>query len=131
MKQWLRRRSTPAAGEAGERAAAVYLVKRGYRLLRRNWRCPAGEIDLIMEAPRHEGGMSLRVLVEVRTRQISAFGSAVETVAYTKQHRLRRAAQWYQQTEGWWGGVRFDVVAITIGADGTAHLEHIADAFMA
>jgi putative endonuclease len=34
-------------GDFGEQAAAAHLIKRGYTLLARKWRCPAGEIDLL------------------------------------------------------------------------------------
>ena len=34
-------------GRRGERVAARFLKRRGYRILHRNWRCPSGEIDLV------------------------------------------------------------------------------------
>ena len=35
------------AGRAGEKAAADYLLKNGYTILSRNYRCPAGELDIV------------------------------------------------------------------------------------
>ena len=34
-------------GKAGERLAEAYLVKNGYTILHRNWRCGHEEVDLI------------------------------------------------------------------------------------
>ena len=41
-------RTTDALGAYGESLAARHLVARGMVLLDRNWRCPAGEIDLVL-----------------------------------------------------------------------------------
>ena len=55
----------------------------GYRVLARNWRCPSGEIDLILE----RGG--LVVFSEVKTRSSTAFGWPAEAVDRRRQARLR------------------------------------------
>ena len=50
-------------GAAGEKAAAKYLRRRGYRIVARNYRCRGGEIDLIaLDA-------DTIVFVEVKTRR--------------------------------------------------------------
>ena len=55
-------------GAAAENIAAAWLQRRGLRLLTRNFRCKAGEIDLVLE-----DGDQL-VFAEVRYRSGKAFG---------------------------------------------------------
>jgi putative endonuclease len=121
-------------GDFGEQAAAAYLTRHGYTILARNWRCRAGEIDLIARQ-----GAQL-VFVEVRTRRSNQYGPApAETITPAKQARLIALAYAYletcateeagkeagEETISW----RIDVVAIELGRGGRiAHLEHIPNA---
>lgn len=100
--------------------AKAHLEARGLRLVQRNYRCPRGEIDLIMR----EGEML--VFVEVRYRRGTRFGSGAESVDRRKQARLIAAATDYLQRHGRGAPARFDVVAI--GAEPPI-LNWIADAF--
>ncbi|MGH9857650.1 MAG: YraN family protein [Acidobacteriota bacterium] len=111
-------------GQKGEAAAKTYLLEHGYRFVAANWRCKVGEIDLIMDED------DTRVFVEVRTRRKTSYGTGDETVAWQKQRKLIRTVQYYQQKEGWWGYVRFDVVSITVDHDTKkARITHIPYAF--
>lgn len=110
------------AGVRGEQLARDFLQQRGFRFLTANWWCKAGEIDLIMQ----DG--STRVFVEVRLRAPTTYGTGFDTVANEKQRKLIRAAQWYQQTVGFWGDVRFDVVSITDAPSGPT-IDYIPNAF--
>ncbi|WP_424192926.1 YraN family protein [Ampullimonas aquatilis] len=92
-------------GDQGEDAALVYLQQQGLRLLERNWRCKAGEIDLIMQDD------ATLVFVEVRRRKNDRFGGAAASVTWHKQQKLIRAAQWYLQQAGAEPACRFDVLA--------------------
>jgi putative endonuclease len=112
-------------GDFGEQAAATYLAKRGYALLARKWRCPIGEIDLLMR-----DGSTL-VFVEVRTRRGEGLGTAEESIDRAKQTKLIALAYAYLEATGvpddrpW----RIDVVAVNIDSAGRiAGLEHIRDA---
>lgn len=117
-------RSASARGAAAERLARVYLGQRGLRPLDANYRCRAGEIDLVMR-----DGNTL-VFVEVRYRRSEAFGSAAETVAVPKQRRIIKTASRYLQQHPRWANdrCRFDVVAIS-GDAGQADIEWIRNAF--
>ena len=100
-------------GKRGEQYAAQYLADRGYAIRTRNWRCPAGEIDLVTEK---EGKL---IFVEVRTRRGDRLGTPEESIMPTKRARLIAAAQTYLDEQGqadrdW----RIDVVAIEIGSRG-------------
>jgi putative endonuclease len=95
-------------GRWGEDVAAGWYRDRGYTLVARNWRCPIGEIDLIVRRRR------LLVVVEVKARRTEMYGPAAAAVGPTKQQRLRRLAAEWLATSGTRGvDVRFDVVAVT------------------
>lgn len=88
-------------------------------MLARNWRCPDGEIDVIV------GLGSTVVFCEVKARSTNAFGSGAEAVTISKRRRLRRlAAAWLAQHDRCWADVRFDVAVVTSGK-----LEMIESAF--
>jgi len=61
----------------------------GLRIVARNWRCRAGEIDLVVQ-----DGATL-VFVEVRLRRDTSFGGAEESVGAAKRARLVAAARHY------------------------------------
>jgi putative endonuclease len=107
-------------GRYGEDLAARFLTSAGMDLLDRNWRCPHGELDIIAR-----DGSDV-VIVEVKTRRSCAFGPPAEAVTRDKLARLRRlAAAWLAQQELGFEGVRIDVVAIDVGPNGAARVEHL------
>ncbi|MBI5088181.1 MAG: YraN family protein [Actinobacteria bacterium] len=100
--------SRRARGRWGEDQAERWYRLRGYEVLARNWRCDAGEIDLVV------AGHGAVVVVEVKARASDRFGSASLAVDHRKQRRLRiLAARWLAVHPQHHGEVRFDVVAIT------------------
>ena len=76
-------------GQIGENAAADVLRAKGYRILRQNYRCRYGEIDIIADKC---GCLSF---VEVKTRQGLAFGRPGEAVTEEKKRHLRKTAFCY------------------------------------
>lgn len=100
-------------GRQGEEVAARRLVAEGYRILARNYRCPAGEVDLVAQ-----DGECL-VFVEVRTRRGDLWGTPEESVTRAKQARLVAVAQAYLAAhEAWDADWRVDVVAIDVDPRG-------------
>jgi len=93
-------------GRAGEDAAAAYLASLGLRIVQRNVRGPAGEIDIIAR----EG--TTIVFVEVKARRSRSFGTALGAVDARKRKRLRAAAADYLQFVAPGAQARFDVLAI-------------------
>ena len=114
-------------GARGEAAAARWYEDAGYRVLARNWRSGAGELDLVLEAPSG----AVVVFCEVRTRTSGMFGTPLESVTVDKQRRLRRlAAAWLAGREGRPRvEVRFDVASVTVGASGRLVVEVVEEAF--
>ena len=120
------RDSTTVAGREAEDLACRHLESLGLRLLERNYRCRAGELDLVML-----DGMTL-VLVEVRSRSSTSHGGAAASIGARKQQRFVRAARHLLLTRPQYRklAARFDVVAIEGGAAGeTPRVEWIRDAF--
>lgn len=109
-----------AVGAYGERVAVDYLVRHGMRLLDRNWRCSAGEIDAVLL-----DGETL-VFCEIKTRRGTAYGQPYEAVGYRKLARMRRlAAIWMTQRGTRAREVRFDVVSVLAQPAGAARVEHL------
>ena len=99
-------------GQRGEDLAAAHLEEQGYVVRERNWRCTAGEMDIVAE-----DGDCL-VFVEVRTRRGRAFGTPEESVTPAKQAKLVEVAQTYLHENDWDGDWRIDVVAVEMTLGG-------------
>lgn len=121
-------RTKDAVGRYGEQIAAERLANAGLKILDRNWRCAAGEIDIVAL-----DGAAL-VFVEVKTRSSLAFGDPAEAVSRTKAERLRRLAlHWLaDHPDRHSAELRFDVVSVlrsgTDPEDGPV-VRHIPGAF--
>ncbi len=107
-------------GTEYERLACEYLLKEGYRILERNFRCRQGEVDIIARDGKY------LVFIEVKYRKSLREGDPAEAVDYHKQTRILRTARFYmtyahipEDTP-----CRFDVVAV-LGND----VRLIKDAF--
>jgi putative endonuclease len=113
-------------GAAAEQLAAEYLLERGIKIVARNLRCKAGEIDLV--------GLDgeVIIIVEVRQRESLDFGGALCSVTASKQRKILRAARFFLQRESNWRGhaLRFDVLALQ-GALRAHRITWIKDAFRA
>ena len=107
-------------GAWGETIAARHLARQGMILLDRNWRCDAGEIDLVLRDGR------VLVVCEVKTRRTEAFGPPVAAVDEVKVARLRRlAARWLHAHQAQPDDVRIDVVGVLAPHDGEVEVEHV------
>lgn len=97
-----------SVGADKEALAAEYLEKSGYRILKRNFYCRAGEIDII--ASKND----TLIFAEVKYRKASGFGMPEEAVNSTKQKRIYKAAMYYMYKcqKGFNISCRFDVIAV-------------------
>ncbi len=101
---------TKQRGDEAEHAAAELLLAAGYEIVERNFRCKAGELDIVAR----DG--DVLVFVEVRSRSDDDHGHAVEMVGRIKQRRVVRVARHYLALAApRFERCRFDVVAITAG----------------
>ncbi|MGH2711604.1 MAG: YraN family protein [Actinomycetota bacterium] len=107
----------------GEEAAWRNYRERGYRLLARNWRCPLGELDLVLARG------DLIVFCEVKARRPSAYGAPFEAVGPAKQRKLRALAQVFTASDRTGAGrYRFDVASVSVRPAG-AEVYVFEDAF--
>ena len=106
-------------GVEGERVARAYLEGLGWRVLMSNFRCAAGEIDIIAEDA--SDGLTVLVFVEVKTRRGIAHGAPIEAVDARKAARVRSVALAYladRDAGGEEPACRFDIAEVRRGPDG-------------
>jgi putative endonuclease len=110
-------------GRRGEDVAAAYVTGLGYRVVVRNFRCRAGEIDLVaLDA-------ETIVFVEVRSRTGTGRGTPLESVDGRKQAQVGRVARHFLAARGWHErAARFDVVGVRLDAEPPV-VEHVRGAF--
>lgn len=119
--------STPnSVGRQGEELAAAHLRKMGYTILQRNAKSRFGEIDIVA---RHD---QVLCFVEVKTRSGEGFGPPAAAVTKSKQRQIERASMDFARKHGMLGAdCRFDVVAVTLPAEGVPEVEVFEAAFEA
>ena len=116
------RQEAKETGVVGEQIAARWLIEQGYTIIDKNYRYGHNEIDIVAM----EGGEL--VIVEVKTRTNTAFGSPEEAVNLEKRKILMRLANRYVRHHHWQGNTRFDIVAITM-KEGEPQIKLIKNAF--
>jgi putative endonuclease len=110
-------------GKQGEDIAFHMLVKKGYKILNRNWRSNKEEIDLVAR-----DGDEL-VIVEVKTRAASIYEEPSESITPQKIRYLVNAAEAYIMEYNLDCETRFDVISIKWYGEGKYDVEHIENAF--
>lgn len=118
LVQWRRQRRTP--GRRGERAAAQFLRRHGYRILGGNLRLSLGEIDILAEAPDRR----TIVLVEVKTREVAMLPAddALRPEVHVNSAKQRKlthlALQLVKDRRLHDRLIRFDVIGVDLPRDG-------------
>jgi putative endonuclease len=113
-------RAKDALGRFGEEVAARHLIAEGFIVLERNWRCDAGEIDIVAR-----DGDAL-VVVEVKTRSSVDHGTPFEAVTQRKLHRLEvLGIRWMTDTGSRSRRMRVDVVSVLRPRTGRTVIEHV------
>ena len=118
-------------GAAGEQLAAEHLSRAGYLILERNFRCRAGELDIVA------AGAGCLVFCEVKTRLAGTRNgpaSPFDSIGTRKRRRLRvLAAEWMAARDGDRPrppSIRFDAIGVILDRHGRLlALEHIENAF--
>ncbi len=119
-------------GRRGEQLARKFLKRRGLKILARNYRCPAGEADIIAldGSTRASDGAETLVFVEVKTRRSDFYTDPHSAVDADKRRRLQKIAKYYlagHDAEDL--NVRFDVVSIVVRTEQKPEITHIPNAF--
>ena len=93
-------------GKKSEKLVENYLQAQGCKILKRNFRTPFGEADLIVQ-----DGEEI-AFVEVKARETENYGTPREAVTEAKQRRYYKIAQFYWLTIGEEPNARFDVAEV-------------------
>ena len=120
------RRKSPhlRTGARGERAATLYLLLRGYRILERNYLCRLGEIDIVALKK------GVIVFVEVRTRQEGALVDPIESINDIKLAHMIEAARYFLTARSKSGACsRFDIISVRSSGPLRGRIRHYIDAF--
>ncbi len=106
-------------GNIGEQIAEEYLAKKKYQILKRNFYCRQGEIDIIAKDKNEI------VFIEVKTRINNNFGEPAEAVNRTKQIHMYKSARYFLYKLNLLDMlIRFDVIEVLI-ANGKFKVKHI------
>ena len=98
-------------GKRGEKLAARFLRRNGYRILACNWHAHRYEIDIVAREKR----TGTVVFVEVKTRTVGSYGRPADAVDRNKQRFLRLAAEnWLLRNGGLEQPARFDVIEVLL-----------------
>lgn len=111
-------------GRAAEKLAVAYLESQRLVILSRNWRCRAGELDVVATDGRR------LIVVEVKARSSGSFGDPAQAVTPQKMVRIRAATNaWLRKYQMRWCPVRFDVVSVLWPPSSSPRLQHLTGAF--
>ncbi len=114
-------------GKLGEEIAADYLIKKGYEIIKRNYRYGQGEIDLITKSPI-SGEI---VFVEIKTRNNLELGDPVYAINKTKISQIKKIAELYVYENNIKEiDCRFDVITILLTDPQNPIIEHYENAFI-
>lgn len=113
-------------GNLGEKIAIEYLIKQGYYIYQKNFRCKLGEIDIIAIDKIDTNEL---VFIEVKTRKQDNFGTPAEAVNTYKINHIFRVAEFFLMINNLENCfTRFDVIEIYEKADHKIHINHIKNA---
>lgn len=107
-------------GGFGENEATKYLIKKGYKIIAKNFLCKFGELDIIAKDKNEI------CIIEVKTRTSSLYGQPAEAVNNIKKKHLMRTAQYYlikNKLENEF--IRFDVIEVFLNNDNSFRINHI------
>ncbi len=108
-------------GQKAETFALKFLQANGLKLVKQNFSCKNGEIDIIMR------DTEFLVFIEVRYRKTIQYGHPLETIDYRKQQKIIHAVHYYLLKYPQFAHYpcRIDAVAITSGQIENGKKNHI------
>ncbi len=118
-------------GNIGERSAAKYLKKNGYKILERNYVFVDKEVDIIAEKD------GIMIFAEVKARTIGHESlkepRPASAVNYAKQQKIISVARYYKKHKASDKKIRFDIIEVYL--EDTKHgkkpkeIKHLIGAF--
>jgi putative endonuclease len=119
-------------GGRGEKLARQFLKRAGLKILAENYRCPAGEADLIAldASTQKTTGAQTIALVEVKTRSGDHYTDPESAVDSRKRRKMRKVAEHYLASRRAGDfNLRFDIVSVVIRPGEGPQVKHIPGAF--
>lgn len=110
-------------GQKGEDLAKEYLAKKGYQILKCNFRTSNSEVDIIAKKDTEI------IFVEVKVRGTISFGQPEMFVNKEKRRHMKKVARAYIDMVKHTGPARFDIISIVNGPFGFSEITHFEDAF--
>lgn len=110
-------------GQFGENAVTYYLEKKGYRIVRRNYRVKGGELDIIAEKD------GVIAFVEVKTRTPEPLVNGLEAVTAAKKKMMIRTSEEYSYRFPHDLQPRFDVAWVTVADRKIVGFQYVENAF--
>lgn len=126
--KWGGKVKTGISGSKGEKAAASFLLEKGYDIECMNYRSRFGEIDIIASNGKY------LLFVEVKTRSANFMATPAESVFYAKQQKILKTAMIYLTNVTNHLQPRFDVIEVYIKNKDdfiVERINHIENAFEA
>ena len=115
--------NTLKIGFSGEKASCNFLKKKGYKILKRNYKKTYGEIDIIAQK-----GDTIS-FVEVKTRANTGFGLACEAVTKSKRDKIIKTAYSYIKEHNPDADFSFDIIEVYHEKGTILKIEHLENAF--
>ena len=111
-------------GREGECRALEFLKKNRYDIIRTNYRCCCGQIDIIAKLGK------FFCFIEVKTRKTKKFGEPEESITEFKQRKISQSALYFLKEHKLQGvSARFDVISIYCPDGADTQIRHMQDAF--
>jgi len=120
-------RDKDITGRTGESLAEKFLLGKGFKLVRKNFRYGRNEIDLIVEDERNK----ILVFVEVKTRYSLEYGAPEESISRKKQKGFISAVNGFMNVNENYSGYdqRIDTIGIVLKPGSEAKINHIENSF--
>jgi len=113
-----------ALGQIGEKLAAGFLKKKGYKIYQTDYRCRLGQLDIVAK------DKDTICFVEVKTRSSLNMGLPQEALTVFKQHKISKVALAYLKSYNLTKSrARFDIVSVILKDNAVDKIELIKDAF--
>ena len=110
-------------GNKGEKAVCKYLKKQGCKIIKRNFSCKLGEIDIIAENKEYI------LFVEVKTRSTGQMLPPREAVGYKKRSKILKTAQFFLKKYDKDKQPRFDIAEVFLDDKGKMSINYFDNAF--